>query len=124
MLNQSEDCRGLLCITEEQNCSQSADNQMNFQTVGEKLRLSTYMTPMDFAKDIRIIFENSKNYFTEKESPNVAVIVRLSALFEENYSKLLATLKPPKNSASKSYNYNSWNSLLMTLFLHREIHEF
>jgi bromodomain and WD repeat domain-containing protein 1/3 len=128
MLNQTVDdasSRKLRSIPEKQNCYQ-VNLQMDLQKVREKLRLGSYMTPMDFAKDVRFIFENSKNYYTEKESPNFAMIVRLSAVFEENYSKFLASLKPPKNSASKSLN-ESINSLLlylMSIFLHREIHEF
>jgi bromodomain and WD repeat domain containing protein 1/3 len=104
MLNRSEgaaSCRGLLRITEVPSSSQFVDLPMDFQTVREKLRLNNYVTPMGFAKDVRFIFENSKDSYTEKESPNFAMIVRLSEVFEKHYSKILASLKPAKNTASK-----------------------
>jgi bromodomain and WD repeat domain-containing protein 1/3 len=104
MLNRLEGaawCRALLSISEVPTSSQVVDLQMDFQTVREKLRLNNYLTPMGFAKDVRFILDNSRDSYADKESPNLAKIVRLSDVFEEHYSKILSSLKPSKNTASK-----------------------
>lgn len=104
MLNRLEGaawCRALLSIPEVPTSSQVVDLQMDFQTVREKLRLNNYLTPMGFAKDVRFILDNSRDSYSDKESPNLAKIVRLSDVFEEHYSKILSSLKPSKNTASK-----------------------
>ncbi|XP_046632706.1 PH-interacting protein-like isoform X1 [Daphnia pulicaria] len=110
MLNRLEGaawCRALLRIPEVPTSSQVVDLQMDFQTVREKLRLNNYLTPMGFAKDVRFILDTSRDSYSDKESPNLAKIVRLSDVFEEHYSKILSSLKPSKNTARKSMNSSS-----------------
>lgn len=48
--------------------SQVIDIPMDLTTVREELSASGYSTPHDFAKDVRLIFTNSKNYNTNKRS--------------------------------------------------------
>lgn len=48
--------------------SQVIDVPMDLTTVREELSANGYSTPHDFAKDVRLIFTNSKNYNTNKRS--------------------------------------------------------
>lgn len=41
---------------------------MDLRTVKEDLLGGNYEDPLDFAKDVRLIFQNSKNYNTNKRS--------------------------------------------------------
>lgn len=41
---------------------------MDLRTVKEDLLGGNYETPMEFSKDIRLIFQNSRNYNTNKRS--------------------------------------------------------
>lgn len=41
---------------------------MDLRTVKEDLLGGNYDDPLDFAKDVRLIFQNSKNYNTNKRS--------------------------------------------------------
>jgi bromodomain and WD repeat domain containing protein 1/3 len=41
---------------------------MDLQTVKEELLSGNYETPIEFAKDMRLIFQNSRNYNTVKTS--------------------------------------------------------
>lgn len=41
---------------------------MDFGTVNEKLTNGVYESPEDFAKDMRLIFQNSRTYNTNKRS--------------------------------------------------------
>lgn len=47
---------------------QVIDSPMDLQTVREELLSGNYETPMDFAKDMRRIFQNSRSYNTNKQS--------------------------------------------------------
>lgn len=44
------------------------DTPMDLTTIKEDLFGGNYDSPLDFAKDVRIIFQNSKNYNTNKRS--------------------------------------------------------
>lgn len=104
-LNQSEDSspfREPVNILEFPDYLQIIDHPMDLQTVREQLQVSNYATPMDFAKDVRLIFENSKNFNTNKKSRVYAMTVRLSAVFEEHIRSILATYKHRKNKATDS----------------------
>lgn len=41
---------------------------MDFRTIKEDLLGDNYQTPYDFSKDMRLVFQNSKNYNTNKRS--------------------------------------------------------
>lgn len=47
---------------------QIVDTPMDLQTVKEELLSGNYETAADFAKDMRLIFQNSRNYNTNQRS--------------------------------------------------------
>lgn len=47
---------------------QIIDTPMDLRTVKEDLLGGNYETPLEFAKDMRLIFTNSRNYNTNKRS--------------------------------------------------------
>lgn len=103
-LRQSEDAapfREPVNILDVPDYLQYVDHPMDLQTVREELQAGNYATPMDYAKDVRLIFENSKNYNTNKKSRIYAMTVRLSAIFEEHIRDILASYKHRKNTSSK-----------------------
>ncbi|KAG8144448.1 hypothetical protein E2320_012959, partial [Naja naja] len=44
------------------------DTPMDFSTVKETLEAGNYMNPLEFYKDVRLIFYNSKAYTPNKKS--------------------------------------------------------
>lgn len=48
---------------------------MDLRTVKEDLLGENYESPIEFAKDMRLIFQNSRNYNTNKRS-RVSIIFR------------------------------------------------
>lgn len=69
------------------------DTPMDLGTIREELRGDNYETPVDFCKDIRRIFINSKNYTPDKHSRIYAMTVRLSALAEVHMRRILGKWK-------------------------------
>lgn len=73
--------------------SQVIDVPMDLTTVREELSANGYTTPHDFAKDVRLIFTNSKNYNTNKRSrvsesdlvilKNFLVLLRMKFLLDK-----------------------------------------
>lgn len=63
--------------------------------------MGNYQSPLDFAKDVRLIFENSKNYNTNKRSRIYSMTIRLSTVFEERIRAILASYKQRKDTAGK-----------------------
>lgn len=47
---------------------QIIDTPMDLRTVKEDLLGGNYDTPLEFSKDVKLIFTNSKNYNTNKRS--------------------------------------------------------
>lgn len=78
------------------------DHPMDLQTIREQLQVGNYASPADFAKDVRLIFDNSKNYNTNKKSRIYAMTIRLSAKFEECFGAVLKSYKQRRSSSSKS----------------------
>lgn len=52
---------------------------MDLQTVKEELLSGNYDSPIDFTKDMRLIFQNSRNYNTNQRSR-----VRFTLIFIQN----------------------------------------
>lgn len=52
---------------------------------------------MDFCKDVQLIFENSKNYNTNKKSRIYAMTVRLAGMFDERIRPILSSYKHRKD---------------------------
>ncbi|TNM85061.1 hypothetical protein fugu_009239 [Takifugu bimaculatus] len=69
------------------------DTPMDLGTVSETLYESNYENPMEFAKDIRLIFSNSKAYTPNKKSQIYAMTLSLSAFFEKNIISIISDYK-------------------------------
>ncbi|EGI63952.1 PH-interacting protein [Acromyrmex echinatior] len=72
---------------------QIIDTPMDLRTVKEDLLGGNYETPAEFAKDMRLIFSNSRNYNTNKRSKIYSMTIRLSAMFEEHMRRILTSWK-------------------------------
>ncbi|KAL9871562.1 bromodomain and WD repeat-containing protein 3 isoform X1 [Glossina fuscipes] len=75
---------------------------MDLRTVKEDLLGGNYADPLDFAKDVRLIFQNSKNYNTNKRSRIYSMTLRLSALFESHIKTVVSNWKAARRRASKN----------------------
>ncbi|KAL2733024.1 PH-interacting protein [Vespula maculifrons] len=72
---------------------QIIDTPMDLRTVKEDLLGGNYETPLEFAKDMKLIFTNSRNYNTNKRSRIYSMTIRLSAMFEEHMRKIVSNWK-------------------------------
>lgn len=61
-------CREPVDRLEHLDYHQIIDTPMDLRTVKEDLLGGNYETPVEFAKDMRLIFTNSRNYNTNKRS--------------------------------------------------------
>ncbi|XP_075144837.1 bromodomain and WD repeat-containing protein [Haematobia irritans] len=80
---------------------------MDLRTVKEDLLGGNYEDPLDFAKDVRLIFQNSKNYNTNKRSRIYSMTLRLSALFESHIKTVLSNWKSARRRANKNKSRNN-----------------
>uniref|UniRef100_A0A7N4NRW3 Bromodomain and WD repeat domain containing 3 n=1 Tax=Sarcophilus harrisii TaxID=9305 RepID=A0A7N4NRW3_SARHA len=99
------------------------DTPMDFSTVKETLEAGNYASPLEFYKDVRLIFTNSKAYTPNKKSRIYSMTLRLSALFENHIKNIISDYKstiqcqkrkqPPyrKRIRSSSSSPNSSRSL-------------
>ncbi|XP_074069963.1 bromodomain and WD repeat-containing protein 1 isoform X2 [Macrotis lagotis] len=69
------------------------DTPMDFGTVRETLEAGNYDNPLEFCKDIRLIFSNAKAYTPNKRSKIYSMTLRLSALFEEKIRRISSDFK-------------------------------
>lgn len=69
------------------------DTPMDLTTVKEQLLADIYDSPQDFAKDMRLIFTNSKQFNTNKKSRIYSLTIRLSNIFEEKMRSVMSELK-------------------------------
>ncbi|XP_028295175.1 PH-interacting protein isoform X2 [Gouania willdenowi] len=89
----SEPFREPVDLQEYPDYLQIVDSPMDFSTVLNTLTEGKYQSPIDLCKDIRLIFSNSKAYTPSKKSRIYSMSLRLSALFEEHVSSILADYK-------------------------------
>lgn len=68
---------------------QMVDTPMDLGTVREDLVGGNYDTPLEFAKDMRLIFQNSKIFNTNQRSTIYMMTMQLSALFEANIKNVI-----------------------------------
>lgn len=61
-------CRDPVDRLEHPDYYQIIDTPMDLRTVKEDLLGGNYETPIEFAKDMKLIFTNSRNYNTNKRS--------------------------------------------------------
>lgn len=69
------------------------DTPMDFSTVKETLEAGNYGSPLEFYKDVRQIFSNSKAYTSNKKSRIYSMTLRLSALFESHIKNIISEYK-------------------------------
>ncbi|XP_048653245.1 bromodomain and WD repeat-containing protein 3 [Marmota marmota marmota] len=69
------------------------DTPMDFSTVKETLEAGNYGSPLEFYKDVRQIFSNSKAYTSNKKSRIYSMTLRLSALFENHIKTIISEYK-------------------------------
>ncbi|XP_061669062.1 PH-interacting protein isoform X2 [Syngnathoides biaculeatus] len=86
----SEPFREPVDLQEYPDYLQIVDSPMDFGTVLNTLTAGKYQTPIQLSKDVRLIFSNSKAYTPSKKSRIYSMSLRLSALFEEHMSSILA----------------------------------
>ncbi|XP_066989654.1 bromodomain and WD repeat-containing protein 3 isoform X2 [Macrobrachium rosenbergii] len=82
--------------------SQVIEVPMDLTTVREELSTSAYATPLEYAKDMRLIFLNSKNYNTNKRSRIYSMTLRLEAYFEDQIKSVLAKYNQGKRGQVKT----------------------
>ncbi|XP_024885471.1 PH-interacting protein isoform X2 [Temnothorax curvispinosus] len=85
---------------------QIIDTPMDLRTVKEDLLGGNYETPVEFAKDMKLIFTNSRNFNTNKRSRIYSMTIRLSAMFEDHMHRILLNWK----SASRRKCNNNKNN--------------
>ncbi|XP_064473415.1 bromodomain and WD repeat-containing protein 3-like [Ornithodoros turicata] len=66
------------------------DHPVDLSTVRDRLQSNRYPDPMEFCKDMRLIFANSRNYNTNKKSRIYSMTIRLSAMFEERIRSIVS----------------------------------
>lgn len=66
---------------------------MDLQIVREKLESGEYTEPTQLARDMSLIFSNSKFYNTNKRSRIYTMTLRLSAMFDSRMKAILSTWK-------------------------------
>ncbi|XP_076016231.1 PH-interacting protein isoform X2 [Genypterus blacodes] len=89
----SEPFREPVDLQEYPDYLQIVESPMDFSTVLKTLKDGKYQSPIDLCKDVRLIFSNSKAYTPSKKSRIYSMSLRLSALFEEHVSSILADYK-------------------------------
>ncbi|KAM9355467.1 PH-interacting protein [Pholidichthys leucotaenia] len=89
----SEPFREPVDLQEYPDYLQIVDSPMDFGTVLKMLNEGKYQSPIELCKDVRLIFSNSKAYTPSKKSRIYSMSLRLSALFEEHISSILADYK-------------------------------
>ncbi|KAH9415597.1 Bromodomain and WD repeat-containing protein 3, partial [Dermatophagoides pteronyssinus] len=77
------------------------DTPMDLTTVKEQLLADIYDSPQDFAKDMRLIFTNSKQFNTSKKSRIYSMTIRLSNIFEEKMRSLMSELKSSRSRTNR-----------------------
>ncbi|XP_058825201.1 PH-interacting protein [Topomyia yanbarensis] len=72
---------------------QIVDTPMDLRTIKEDLLGGNYESPLDFCKDMKLIFQNSRNYNTNKRSRIYSMTLRLSTLFEAHVKPVIYNWK-------------------------------
>ncbi|EEZ97170.1 Bromodomain and WD repeat-containing protein 3-like Protein [Tribolium castaneum] len=83
------------------------ETPMDLSTVKDKLFSDKYETPNEFYNDMRLIFQNSRTYNTNKRSRIYVMTVRLAAIFEEHISKLIKHWKMAKRRSYATQQTNN-----------------
>ena len=60
---------------------------MDLSTVRESLQVGDYNSPVDFQKDVKLIFKNSKDFNTNSKSKVLGMTYKLEEWFEQRIGK-------------------------------------
>ena len=80
-------------LTEYDDYLEKVPTPMDLSTIKEQLASDYYDNPKDLNKDLRLIFQNSKIYNTDKRSAIYSMTLRLQALVNEQMKKILKNYK-------------------------------
>ncbi|XP_055500126.1 bromodomain and WD repeat-containing protein 3 isoform X1 [Leucoraja erinacea] len=69
------------------------DTPMDFNMVKETLEAENYESPVEFCKDVRLIFSNAKAYTPNKKSRIYNMTLKLSALVETQIKNIISNYK-------------------------------
>uniref|UniRef100_A0A8C2C832 Bromodomain and WD repeat domain containing 3 n=1 Tax=Cyprinus carpio TaxID=7962 RepID=A0A8C2C832_CYPCA len=78
------------------------DTPMDLGTVSETLMGGNYENPIEFAKDVRLIFSNSKAYTPNKKSRIFSMTLSLSAFFENQIISIISDYKSAVQNQRRS----------------------
>ena len=92
-LQDSEPFRAPVDPIQYPNYSHVIDTPMDLTTVKEQLLADIYESPIEFAKDMRLIFSNSKSFNTNKKSRIFSMTIRLGSLFEDKMRQIMSDHK-------------------------------
>ncbi|CAH0552741.1 unnamed protein product [Brassicogethes aeneus] len=82
-------------------------NPMDLGTVKDNFLNDRYNIPQEFSKDMKLIFQNSRTYNTNKRSRIYVMTVRLAAIFEEHMSKIIENWKIAKKREKLETDLNT-----------------
>uniref|UniRef100_A0A8C6P1E2 Bromodomain and WD repeat domain containing 3 n=1 Tax=Nothobranchius furzeri TaxID=105023 RepID=A0A8C6P1E2_NOTFU len=88
------------------------DTPMDLGTVSETLVAGNYENPMEFAKDVRLIFSNSKAYTPNKKSQIFSMTLSLSAFFEKHIISIISDYKSAVQNERRNRQRLSYRSRL------------
>ncbi|XP_023242428.1 PH-interacting protein-like isoform X2 [Centruroides sculpturatus] len=77
-------------LNEYPNYRDIIDNPTDLGKIRENLLADHYDSPVKFCKDMRLLFQNSRNYNTNKKSRIYSMTIRLSAMFEEHIRGIIS----------------------------------
>ena len=94
-------------LTKFPDYDKAIDTSMSLQSIRVDLEGDNYSTPIDFHKDMSLIFENSRNYnySTDPHSQIRLVTILLKSFYEEKYRRILEDWKRGKRR--RPHNHGS-----------------
>uniref|UniRef100_A0A671MUE5 Bromodomain and WD repeat-containing protein 3-like n=1 Tax=Sinocyclocheilus anshuiensis TaxID=1608454 RepID=A0A671MUE5_9TELE len=92
------------------------DTPMDLGTVSETLMGGNYENPMEFAKDVRLIFSNSKAYTPNKKSRIYSMTLSLSAFFENQIIPIISDHKSAVQNQRRSQQRLSCSKRLQSSY--------
>uniref|UniRef100_A0A8C1VLZ9 Bromodomain and WD repeat domain containing 3 n=1 Tax=Cyprinus carpio TaxID=7962 RepID=A0A8C1VLZ9_CYPCA len=97
------------------------DTPMDLGTVSETLMGENYENPMEFAKDVRLIFSNSKAYTPNKKSRIFSMTLSLSAFFENQIISIISDYKSAVQNQRRSQQRLSCSKKLQILCIAKNL---
>uniref|UniRef100_A0A8C2DLG0 Bromodomain and WD repeat domain containing 3 n=1 Tax=Cyprinus carpio TaxID=7962 RepID=A0A8C2DLG0_CYPCA len=95
------------------------DTPMDLGTVSETLMGGNYENPIEFAKDVRLIFSNSKAYTPNKKSRIFSMTLSLSAFFENQIIPIISDYKSAVQNQRRSQQRLSCTKRLQSSYPNR-----